>query len=106
MNAVQIQRILFEIHSERKKQFQKWGDQNKSLPEFVSILTEEVGEVAKEANKFHNREPYDSGHKPKYDYEHGQIERLKWYREELIQVAAVAVQMIENVESMIKKLEE
>lgn len=53
MNAVQIQKILFEIHSERKRQFQKWGDQNnKSLPEFVSILTEEVGEVAIEAISF------------------------------------------------------
>lgn len=69
---------LKEIVDERERQDLKWGEQNHSPADWLMILTEEVGEASKAAleAKF--------GGKP-----------LQLYREELIQVAAVVVAMIE-----------
>ncbi len=75
--------IFKEIEQERLKQDAKWGIQNHSPVEWVSILTEEVGEVSKEALEAHFRGAKTC------------TVELKNYREELIQVAAVAVAMIE-----------
>jgi NTP pyrophosphatase (non-canonical NTP hydrolase) len=71
-----ILEILEEIRQERKRQDKKFGVQNHSKFKWVSVLTEEVGEVAKAAldNDTSN------------------------YREELIQISAVAVAMIESDE--------
>lgn len=85
--------ILNEIRVEREKQNSKWGEQNHSIIEWQAILMEEVGEAAKEATDFHFKnkaEPYYTG-----NFEDRQKQRLKDYRKELIQTAAVAVQMIE-----------
>ena len=41
--------ILAEIVAERQKQDAKWGEQNHNPIEWSAILTEECGEVAKEA---------------------------------------------------------
>lgn len=73
--------IFEEIRSERKRQDKKWGEQNHSPVVFCGILGEEVGEVNKAAieNHFFGAP-------------------IKDYRDELIQVAAVAVQMIEAVD--------
>ena len=65
--------VLDEVFEERLNQNCQWGEQNNCPDKWLSILLEEVGEVA-EAN---NDEEY------------------KNYREELIQVAAVAIQMVE-----------
>ena len=83
--------IFKEIEKERFKQDQKWGEQNHCPVEWCAILSEEVGEVNKAA-----LEDY---------FSHGKID-LENYREELIQVAAVAVAMIQcldrNVEGKTK----
>jgi len=70
--------VLNEIKSERIRQDNKWGEQNHSPADWLMILGEEVGEVNKAAleAKFGNK-------------------TLREYRKELIQVAAVAVAMIE-----------
>lgn len=73
--------ILSEIASERVRQHNKWGIQNHTPIEWLSILMEEVGEVSKEALENHFKYANNTG--------------LANYRKELIQVAAVAVQMIE-----------
>lgn len=71
--------ICDEIIEERKRQFQKWGRQKLSPSAFFIILAEEFGEVAREI------------------LDNSQCEHLpRNYRTELIQVAAVAVQMIEE----------
>lgn len=73
-----LESIFQEIKYERIRQDQKWGEQNHNPFVWLAILGEEVGEVNKavlEAN-FSNK-----------DYSE--------YRNELIQVAAVAVAMIE-----------
>jgi len=82
--------ILAEIAAERKVQDVKWGEQNHSPIEWSAILTEECGEVAKEALEYHFQ------HKRKG--EEWSAEKLQAYRKELIQVAAVAVAMIESLE--------
>lgn len=90
--------ILYEIAQERKKQNAKWGEQNHKPIEWIAILTEEVGEVAKEALDHHFKNPYINaiGEKQELSNDNDVVQhlRLQHYRKELIQVAAVAVQMI------------
>ena len=72
--------ILGEVNQERHKQDKKWGEQN-HCPEFwLTILMEEVGEAARGAlsTRF--------GWQP---------DAYANYRKECIQVAAVAVAMVE-----------
>lgn len=75
--------VLREVAAERHRQNQKWGEQNHNPIEWIGILTEEVGEAAKEAVDAH------------FGYSPEPIACLERYRMELIQVAAVAVQAIE-----------
>jgi NTP pyrophosphatase (non-canonical NTP hydrolase) len=82
-------KIFEEISAERKRQDDKWGIQDHSPLVWVGVITEEVGEVAKAV--------IDS-----YIPEMKQICQaellINGYRRELIQVAAVAVSMIECLE--------
>ena len=72
-----INNILNEVFEERQSQYKKCGEQNYSLYKWITILGEEVGEACKAAlESFHGN-----------------------YRKELIQVAAVAVAMIESYDS-------
>ena len=77
MTAIQNQ-ILDEIVHERYLQTQKWGEQNHIPSVWTDILVEEVGEVSRAILEtvFGNGNWDD-------------------YRKELIQVAAVAVAMVE-----------
>ena len=70
--------VINEVVEERKKQDAKWGEQNHSPANWLMILTEEVGEVSKAAVEAHFGNA-----------------TLEEYRNELIQVAAVAIAMIE-----------
>lgn len=74
--------IYEEIDAERERQDAKFGANRQQLPaEWLMILGEEVGEVNKAALEAHfNGESLDN------------------YRRELIQVAAVAVAMIEALD--------
>jgi len=72
--------ILEEINKERERQDKKWGEQNHDMADWYTILGEEVGEVGKAICE----------HKLQKIYAAARI------REELIQVAAVAVNMIES----------
>jgi len=100
-----MENILKEIQNERKRQNEEWGEQNHTPIEWVSILTEEVGEVAKEAVDYHFKNPVKNYHAYFPSMEQAQEDRIREYRKELIQVAAVAVQMIECLDrnSSIKK---
>ena len=72
----QLSKYLDEIKSERRRQDEKWGEQNHEPLYWISILVEEVGEAAKEVleNKYSN------------------------YRKELVQCAAVCVAAIESLD--------
>lgn len=91
-----MEHILEEIRQERERQNEKWGEQNHNLVEWMAILTEEHGEAGKEALEFHfgAQEFSPSLDETKKAFK----EKLDAYRTELIQVAAVAVSMIESVE--------
>lgn len=79
------QDVLVEVFQERKRQFQKFGDPQCHPLEFIAILGEEFGEVSKAAVEAHFNGYETTGN---------------WddYRKELIQVAAVAVQMVEALD--------
>ena len=95
---------LQEIQNEVQRQNEKWGEQNHSMIEWQGILMEEVGEAAKEAVDFHfenKKQTYrDNTEYANLDQANKafgmlQRKRIQDYRNELIQVAAVAVQMID-----------
>lgn len=92
-----INSINEEIKQERLRQIEKWGVQDHDLCTWIAILTEEVGEASKEALDWQCQNP--SKENPLENLRTVQLDRLKAYRKELIQVAAVAVQMIEAVDS-------
>ena len=98
-----MDKIFNQIKQERARQHDKWGEQNHNLVEWMAILIEEVGEVSKEAADFH----FENGKEQLNDsiFKAVQQGRLVNYRKELIQVAAVATQMIESLDRNRSKYE-
>ena len=78
-----MEKIIYEILDEIKRQHEKWGVQNHHPYEWIAILGEEFGEVCKAAY-----ETGTDGFKNKVNWEQ--------YRNEIIQVIAVAIDMIKN----------
>lgn len=78
-----LDRVLADVREERGRQEAKWGPQNHPFPLWLTILSEEVGEAS--------REFLHAAHE---DREHGDEHATK-LRKELVQAAAVAVQIIE-----------
>lgn len=79
--------IIREIRAEREIQIETFGDQNLMPTEYLLILNEEIGEVNKAAcEAFFNEQSW-------LDYRH-----------ELMQVAAVAVAMIESFDRNSEKI--
>lgn len=78
-------KVLREIETERDRQDRKWGEQNHNPGEWLGILIEEIGEVAKAINEAHFSGYARSG---------------KWadYRKEMLEVAAVAVAAVEALD--------
>lgn len=77
--------VLAQVAQERQRQIDKWGPQNHAPIEWLAILMEEVGEASKEGLEAHFTKFYADG-------------SYKQMRHELIQVAAVAVAMIESLD--------
>lgn len=73
--------VLDEIFEERMRQEKKWGQQDHEPADYLMILGEEVGEANKAALEH------------KFGYPNAD---LREYRKELVQVAAVAVAMIQS----------
>lgn len=88
--------ILSEVQKEREKQNEKWGEQDHHPIEWIAILTEEVGEAAKEAVDWNFKNGLALA--SQYEINHTQRKRLENYRMELIQIAAVAVQMVDSLD--------
>lgn len=72
----------YSVARERIRQDEKWGEQNHTAEWWLAVLTEEVGELAQEIlrDRF------------------GTTSRISQIREEAVQVAAVAVAMIEYID--------
>lgn len=95
-----MENFIKEIRRERERQNNLWGVQKHSLSKFMSILLEEVGEAAKEAND------YEAIIDRTVDYcgpldELSKKQHLIDCQTELIQVAAVAVQICEKIERIL-----
>lgn len=75
--------IYRDIDDERERQESRFGPQRHTWPIWSAILSEECGEVAEACLKTHWGERGDLAH----------------LREELIQVAAVAVQIVEKIDT-------
>ena len=75
------QDVQLAVQSELQRQDIKWGEQNHNAVEWIAILGEEFGEAAKEAVEFHY------GRKGSEDL-----------IEELIQVAATAIQAAQSLQ--------
>lgn len=85
MDFIKLWNILTEVRHERVRQNGLFGEQNHEPLIWLGILAEEFGEAAREANDIHFK-----------NYKkHSEAELLDRYREELVQVAAVSVAMIE-----------
>lgn len=86
--------ILSEIMNERTKQDSIYGQQNHTPIEWVAILGEEFGEVSKEAldYRFYNPDQH-----PDVLHEINKSEILLRYKNELIQVAAVSIAMLQSL---------
>lgn len=88
IQEIQTGIVLGGIRSERRQQLKKWGVQNHDYPFWITILGEEFGEVAKEV----------------YEYKSALMDSeqertaLRNLRAELIQVAAVAVAAVEQID--------
>jgi len=70
---------LLKLHNESERQFKLWGKQDLSPQQWMSILGEEFGESCKDVNDFN----FDN------------------YQTELIQVAAVALTALENIQEQL-----
>ena len=79
------------VTDERERQIQKWGVQDHPIADWFLILGEEVGEAQREAceHVFRLRFPEHYPDDP---------ERLQRLRTELVQVAAVAVAIVESLD--------
>ena len=88
--------IFADIANQRAAQDQKWGNQDvRSLETHMTIIVEEVGEVANEVNDLREKvELYGSKVPPEE-----LATRYHNMKVELIQVATCAVQMIEAVKT-------
>jgi len=78
--------VLSDVNHERRRQVRKWGEQHHDDAWWCVIEMEELGEVAKEVFDGYSLGSND----PNY------VARL---REELVQVAAVAVAWVEDIDS-------
>ncbi|MGN6561740.1 MAG: hypothetical protein ACTHMU_03690 [Thermomicrobiales bacterium] len=84
MIPLEMKRAVRDAVEERTRQEIKWGEQNHAPIYWLGILTEELGEIAKEAieaREYTGRENAGNGDR---------------YRAELVQLAAVALAAIES----------
>lgn len=76
-----MEQALDDVRHERLRQDAKWGEQNHDPKEWMLILMEEVGETAQTLQQCEKH-----------------TKTLGDYRQEMVQVAAVAVAAIESLD--------
>jgi NTP pyrophosphatase (non-canonical NTP hydrolase) len=79
-----MESVLSEVRAERERQHTRWGSQRPDWAIWLAILMEEVGESAEAALKA--------------QYEGAPLQDL---RDEMVQVAAVAVAMLEHLDEVL-----
>jgi hypothetical protein len=81
--------VFANIRDERDRQREKWGQQRHEMPVWMTILMEEVGEACKDALAW--RSTTAQGNEAYADQSEN-------FRNEMVQVAAVAVAIIEAMD--------
>ncbi len=96
VQMLQILRVL----NERRRQDEKWGEQNHNDYYWLGILGEEFGEAAKALieNALDSREPYQPTVADPFVHEVLQRRETADLEKELLHVAAVAVAWLEAIE--------
>lgn len=90
-NMLKTELVLQEVAQERLRQCRRWGIERWKSSQWLAILGEEYGEVCRAVYEIELMPTLEGGERWKENY-----------REELIQVAAVAVAMIECFDKSIK----
>lgn len=83
----------YEITQERIRQHTKWGEQNHTAMHWLPILMEEVGELAKAT-----LEPHFKSEGWQEQYSEVEAGNYTEARKELVQVAAVALAMLQSLD--------
>lgn len=84
-NPIIRSNVMLDVLEERKRQDERWGEQNHDHFRWLCILMEEVGEATQVANDIVEKLWRGA------DLAKGQ----SYYRAELVQVAAVTIAMLE-----------
>jgi NTP pyrophosphatase (non-canonical NTP hydrolase) len=88
-------RALVAVEDERESQQKTWGAQRHDFPVWLTVLTEEVGELAQAIlRRRQYQHSYPGPQAPYY--------ALATMREEAAQVAAVAVAIIEHIDEIME----
>jgi hypothetical protein len=106
MNATQEQatrNALADTFAERQRQHEKWGVQRHDWPVWITVLTEEVGELSQQilafrARWFEYHDLLDPDLVDQHDYNAEMGEIRARMRAEAVQVAAVAIALIEHID--------
>jgi len=89
-------RVLEDIDDERRRQDEKWGEQNHDLTVWASVLGEEFGETCHAI--LHHRAASGGSENVEGDTDpSGWLEKV---RSEAIQTAAVAVALVEYIDRL------
>jgi len=96
-SADRFRKILADITAERGRQDSKFGEQNHAPQDWLMILTEEVGEFARAHMDLYYTQPLEPGvsAEGQASFAASLDAKRRHLREELVQVAAVAVAMLE-----------
>jgi hypothetical protein len=86
---IDVSYVFKDVKKERKRQDEKWGQQDHDPCGWISIITEELGEAAEGANRVVLEPVYHKDSGPTW---------LPKLRKELIEVAACAVAAIESLD--------
>lgn len=79
---------LSAVREERSRQHVKWGTQRHDFPVWLTVLSEEVGELSREILVLRELDP---------DAHYARRMYLQNARKEAVQVAAVAIALIEHL---------
>lgn len=101
-DRVQMTEALRLVESERTRTHVKWDRQRHDFPIWLTVLSEEVGEVAQavlryRAEALHLPDPETADPEELRDKAAALCQHLRAARSEAAQVAAVAVAMIEHL---------
>lgn len=89
---IALEPYMVEVAQERLRQHSKWGEQNHTAMHWLPILMEEVGELSQATLEAHFKNAYQSQYPDAVAGDYSQA------RLELVQVAAVAISMLQSID--------